>query len=146
MGNRTRLRIITPEKTFFDDMVDMVIVRTTTGDIGVMANHISMTTTLSSGIATISDGDKEYKAAVHGGFAEVLRANVTIVTDAAEWAHNIDKKRAEDARERAQRRMDSPEGNDVRRAEIALHKALVRIEASSYKVDEYGQNIKMPQV
>lgn len=147
MANKTRLRIITPDRTFFDDMAELVIMRTSTGDVGIMPGHIPLTTTLACGVVIISNDDKEYKATLMGGFAEVLPSQITIVSDAAEWPQEIDKDRAESAKKRAEDRISSQQPEiDVHRAELALRKSLVRLEVSSYKLDAYQKPVKLEQV
>ena len=68
---------------------------------------------------------------MHSGFAEILGDKVTLLAEIAEWPDEIDKNRAQEAKMRAERRLKMKEaGLDVKRAEIALKKALVRIDAA----------------
>jgi len=127
-NNKLRLRIVTPSKVLYDNDVDMVIMRSTTGDIGILANHQPLTTTLDYGILTIKNGDNELKATVFGGFASVSNG-VTVLSDAAEWPDEIDRERAIKAQERALNRIRSGSGNiDIARAELALKRANTRLE------------------
>lgn len=98
------------------------------GDIGVYKNHIPLTTVVAPGILTITEVEGKKHAALHSGFAEILPDKVTILAEVAEWPDEIDMDRAHAARERAEKRLhDHEAGVDTTRAEIALKKALVRI-------------------
>ena len=111
------LRIITPERVFYEGIVDMVEFNTTEGQIGVLPGHIPLTVI----------GEKE--AALHSGFAEILPEGVTILAEIIEWPNEIDENRAEAALHRAEERLRSktPE-TDIARAETALQRAMARIE------------------
>ena len=93
-----------------------------------------LTTVLEPGLVTIHHGDEEQVAAVHAGFAEILGDKVTLLAELAEWPEEIDLERAEAARERAEERIHNRNDNlDLKRAEFALHKALIRINLAEYR-------------
>lgn len=123
-----RLRIITPDRVFYENDVQMVEFNTTEGEIGVLPGHIPMTVILKPGILTITEEDGAKEAALHAGFAEILPEGVTILAEIVEWPAEIDLERAEAARQRAEERIKShtPE-TDVARAEVALQRAITRI-------------------
>ncbi|MBO5292176.1 MAG: ATP synthase F1 subunit epsilon [Lachnospiraceae bacterium] len=123
------LRIITPDRVFFEEPVEMVEFNTTEGEIGIYPNHVPTTVIVAPGVLTITQEDGQREAALHSGFAEILQDGVTILAEIIEWPEEIDKERAEAARERAEGRLTSrtPE-TDVARAETALHRAMARIE------------------
>ena len=123
------LKIITPNRTFFEGEVQMVEFNTTEGEIGIYKGHIPMTVILSPGILTITQEDGIKEAALHAGFAEITQEKVTILAEIVEWPDDIDADRAEAAKERAEERLQSktPE-TDIARAETALHRAIARIE------------------
>ncbi|MCD7738816.1 MAG: ATP synthase F1 subunit epsilon [Lachnospiraceae bacterium] len=124
-----RLQIITPERVFFDQDVEMVEFNTTEGEIGVYAKHIPLTVIIKPGILTIRMENNEAKeAALHAGFVEILPDQVTILAEIVEWPEEIDGARAEAALERARARLASrtPE-TDIARAETALMRAMARI-------------------
>lgn len=123
------LRIITPDRLFYEGEVEMVEFNTTEGEIGVLPGHIPLTVIVKPGILVISEKDGEEKeAALHAGFAEILPEGVTILAEIIEWPHEIDEQRAEEAMHRAQDRLASrtPE-TDIARAETALLRAMARI-------------------
>jgi F-type H+-transporting ATPase subunit epsilon len=129
-ANKIELHIVTPEKEFYADAVDMLSFKSSEGYMGVLYDHIPVITTLTSGTATFKIGKEELKAVLHNGFAEVGEEKVTILTDAAEWADEIDLDRAISARERAERRLEelTHEDEKIVQSEAALHRAIARIE------------------
>ncbi len=125
---KIRLRIVTPSKELYNDNADMVIMRGTSGDIGVLKGHQPLTTTLGYGLLKIKNGEKELISTLFGGFVDVQPDVITILTDSAEWIDDIDIKRAEDAKKRAEERLNSKDANiDFLRAELALKRANLRI-------------------
>lgn len=123
-----KLRIITPDRVFYENEVDMVEFNTTEGEIGVLPGHIPMTVIVKPGILTITETDGQKEAALHAGFAEILPDGVTILAEIVEWPAEIDLERAEAARQRAEERIKghTPE-TDMARAETALQRAIARI-------------------
>ena len=91
------LRIITPERVFYEGTVDMVEFNTTEGQIGVLPGHIPLTVIVKPGILHITEKDGEKEAALHSGFAEILPEGVTILAEIIEWPNEIDENRAEAA-------------------------------------------------
>ncbi|MGN0347310.1 MAG: ATP synthase F1 subunit epsilon [Lachnospiraceae bacterium] len=126
--NTFKLKIITPERIFFDGDVTMVEFNTTEGEIGIYKNHVSTTVIVKPGILRITLPEGEKEAALHAGFAEILPESVTILAEIVEWPEEIDLDRAEKARDRAQARLlEKDAALDVVRAEIALQRAITRI-------------------
>lgn len=123
-----KLRIITPDRVFYEGSVDMVEFNTTEGEIGVLPGHIPMTVIVKPGILKITEGEEEKVAALHSGFAEILPEKITILAEIVEWPGEIDAERANAARARAEERIKShTEETDLARAETALLRALARI-------------------
>ena len=122
------LRIITPDRIFYENQVKMVEFNTTEGEIGVLPGHIPLTVIVKPGILNITEGEGDKEAALHAGFAEILPEQVTILAEIIEWPEEIDEERAEAAKERAEERLRSrtPE-TDIARAETALQRAMARI-------------------
>lgn len=132
-NNTFNVKVITPEREFYEGVASMIEFTTTEGDIGVYAHHIPLTTVIAPGTVTITETNEEKKiAGVYSGFAEILPDKVTILAETAEWPDEIDVARAKAAEERARNRLEAKtEDLDVVRAEIALKKALVRKELAS---------------
>lgn len=128
------LQIVTPNKSFFNEEVDMVIVRGMEGDLAILKDRAPIATPLKIGKVRIFQKDSEKVAAVVDGYITVLDNKATIVTDAAEWPEEIDIERARSAKERAESRLEKRQDNiDILRAEAALKRALNRLEVSNFK-------------
>ncbi len=127
--NDFTLKIITPDRMFYENPVKMVEFNTVEGEIGVLPGHIPMTVIVKPGVLTITEEDGSKEAALHAGFAEILQNQVTILAEIIEWPEEIDGTRAQEAKERAEERLRTKEPEtDTARAEIALRRALTRIE------------------
>lgn len=127
--NDFTLRIITPDRKFYEGPVKMVEFDTVEGKVGILPGHIPMTFIIRPGVLTITEEAEMKTAALHAGFAEVLQDRVTILAEIIEWPEEIDESRAKEAKERAEERLRAEKaGTDTARAEIALRKALTRIE------------------
>lgn len=121
------LEIITPDRVFFKGQASMVEFNTTEGEIGVYRNHIPLTVILKPGVLTIT-GEEKKQAALHAGFATILQDKVTVMAETVEWPEEIDLKRAEAAKERAESRLrEGNQDTDIGRAETALLRAMARI-------------------
>ena len=127
--NSFLLRIITPDRVFYEGTVDMIEFNTTEGEIGVLPGHIPMTVIIKPGVLTITEKDEVKEAALHSGFVEILPDRMTILAEVVEWPGEIDLERAEAAKRRAEERIKShtPE-TDMARAETALMRAIARIQ------------------
>lgn len=125
-----QLEIITPDRVFYKGEASMVEFTSVDGEMGIYKHHIPLTTVLAPGIVTITEPGGKKEAAVHAGFVQILGDKVTFLAEIAEWPEEIDVARAEAAKARAEERLRGHTGEiDVTRAEIALKKALVRIDA-----------------
>ncbi len=128
------LEIVTPERKVFSKQVDMVVARGIAGDLGILPNHIPFVTTLKIAPLRAKLGTAEEWIAVNGGFMQVTAEKVVILAESAELAEDINVERAESAKSRAEHRLsDKKEQLDFKRAELALQKALNRIEVSTHK-------------
>lgn len=133
MAERFKLTIVTPDREFYSDDVDMVEFNTTEGEIGIYQGHAPLTVIVKPGILTITQGDTIKNAALHAGFVQILPQEVTVLAEIIEWPEEIDKERALAARERAETRRGGGDGIDVARAEAALLRAIARIRAVEAK-------------
>ncbi len=124
-----QLKVITPEKTFFDGETSQIIVRTTEGDIGILANHTSLVASLPSGPLRVMMEDGAYRtAAVSTGLIKVGGNKVSIFADAVEWADEIDIEWAKRSEEDARQRIEAKKSErDLDLAELKLKRALNRI-------------------
>ncbi len=123
------LEIVTPERKVFEKDIDMLVVKGVAGELGILPNHIPMVTPLKIAPVRAKKGNSEDVIAVHGGFMEVRKDKVVILAESAELPEDIDVDRARAAKERAEKRLGSKmEEVDFRRAELALQKAMIRLE------------------
>lgn len=132
MADTFKVRIISPDRTFYEGEAFMLECRTTEGEIGILKNHIPLTAVLAPGVCRIKESETEVKtAALIGGFIEILQDKVTILAEVAEWPEEIDVKRAEEARIRAERRLtEKKPDTNLARATSALQRSIARIEAA----------------
>lgn len=133
MAEKFKLTIVTPDREFFNEDVDMVEFNTTEGEIGIYKGHIPLTVIVKPGILTITQGDNVKNAALHAGFVQILPEEVTILAEIIEWPGEIDEERAKAARERAESRLNGGSDIDVVRAEAALMRAIARINAAQLR-------------
>lgn len=129
------LKIVTPDGVQFDGQAEEVVVRTTSGDMGILAGHISCVAPLGMGQAMIVTGGQRRYAACIGGILSVAKGAVTLVPTTFEWAEKIDVDRAAAAAQRAQTVLTDKNASDtdLRLAEARLKRALVRQNVASHK-------------
>ena len=133
--NSFPLKIVTPDGLQFEGQAEQLTVRTTSGDIGILAGHTNCVAPLGMGRATvISDGTRRYAACI-GGMVSVVNGAVTLVATTFEWADEIDTARADASKARAENVLSNKDASDtdIKLAQARLHRALVRKNVASYK-------------
>lgn len=126
------LKIITPEKIFFDGKTEQLTVRTTEGDIGILAGHENFVANLPSGAMKIKIDGSFKVAAVSNGVIKVSKDQTTIIASAVEWADEIDIEWAKRSEKEAREHMQQHKGDmEFQYAELKLKRALNRISISS---------------
>ena len=133
--NTFSLTIVTPDGVQFDGQAEELVVRTTTGDMGIMAGHINCVAPLGMGMATVMvDGQKRYGACI-GGMVSVLNGQVRLVPTTFEWADKIDLPRAKASGQRAKDILadKTSTDTDLRLAEARLKRALIRQSVAEMK-------------
>lgn len=100
-----KLEIVTPEAKVYSEDVDMVTLPGVEGEMGIFPMHVPLMTQLAAGEITARKGGQDYFLAVGDGFVEVTGDRVSIITDMAIRAENIDESKAEEARRRAEARL-----------------------------------------
>jgi F-type H+-transporting ATPase subunit epsilon len=125
--------VVTPDGSVFDGQVEMVSVKTTEGELGILPNHLPLVAPLAIGAVRIKADSNVQLIAVSGGFMEVRRDEVNILAESAELPSDIDVARARAAKERAERRLAQAKKDnlDFKRAEMALKRAINRLEISN---------------
>ena len=122
------LKIVCPDRVFFEGKASMLELNTTEGEVGIYKDHEPMTLIIAPGVCTITNGEEKRDAAVLAGFIEILKDKITILAEAAEWPDEIDVKRAEEAKSRAELRIrEHASDTDIARAETALSRSLARL-------------------
>lgn len=129
MASEYHLKIVTPDRMFFDGEVENTIVPAVGGAVGILKGHINYVTPLSVGALKVLKGGEWKTAALSGGFVKVEKSGAVIVANTCEWEDEIDVERARRAEEKARRILEAESsGNQTRLAEQKLKRALNRIE------------------
>ena len=130
-----RLKIVTPDGLIYDGQAEELLVRTTGGDVAILARHMNYVAPLGMGRAVVVSGGTRRTAACIGGMLSVCDGEVTLVPTTFEWADKIDLERAEAAYNRADRVLHDENASqmDLKLAEAKLHRALVRKSVASEK-------------
>ena len=130
------LKIVTPDGLLFDGQAEKLIVRTTEGDMAVLAKHIDCVAALGMGMATVVDAEGQRKvAACIGGMLAVTNGDVKVVATTFEWADQIDVERAKASIARAEKMLEDPNA-DVQTKQYAnarIKRARVRLNVAEKK-------------
>jgi F-type H+-transporting ATPase subunit epsilon len=126
------VEIITAEEIVqTEENIDVLIVPGSEGQLAILPRHAPLMTTLGYGELIFRRGANETSFAIGGGFLEVHSNKVTILADVAENADEIDAERAEEARNRAEERLQNTHTDqtsaDLARAQASLQRALLRL-------------------
>ena len=128
MAKNINLQIVTPEGIAYSDNVEMVGLRSVAGQIGILPNHIRLMTQMLPGEMTLrKDGQVKFLA-VGQGLVEVTRDRVAILTDMAVAADTIDEAKAEEARRRAEARLQEKiSAEEVASVNASLARSLAQL-------------------
>lgn len=129
------LKIVTPDGLIYDGQAEELYVRTTGGDVGILARHMDYVAALGMGRAVIVSNGQRRTAACIGGMLSVKNGEVTLVPTTFEWAESIDVDRAEASLQRANQVLNTSDASDadLRLAQARLHRALVRKSVANNK-------------
>lgn len=127
------VEIVTPSRILTQEQVDEVNAPGAEGYLGILPGHTALLTTLGQGELMYRKGEQRQYLALFGGYMEVRDDQVTVLADVAERATDIDRARAEAARDRAEQRLRNMHDHDMdyERARAALMRALIRLQVSS---------------
>ena len=122
------LKIVTPDGLIFDGQADKLIVRTTQGDMGILARHINCVCPLGMGQAIVESEGQRRTAACIGGLLSITDGEVTLVPTTFEWSDEIDADRADRSLHRAEAALEKKDSTDadIQLAEARLKRALIR--------------------
>ena len=128
--NSFKVKIIAPDRLFYEGDAEMIELTTTEGQIGVYKGHIPLTAVIAPGVVRVYEAEGQVKSAsLISGFVEILPESVEILAEIVEWPDEIDLNRAEEAKVRAERRLaEKSTETNLARAELALKRAVARIE------------------
>lgn len=134
------VQVVTPDGIRYDHHANYISIKTPDGEMGILPDHINLIAPLTVHEMKIRRTDDENHVdwiAINGGVIEVKDTHVTIVADSAERERDIDVSRAERAKIRAERSLEKAQSNhdidEVRRAQVALRRALNRINVGNNK-------------
>jgi F-type H+-transporting ATPase subunit epsilon len=129
-----KVNVVTPDGPVYDAEVEMVSTKAKSGELGIMAGHVPTVAPLTIGAVRLKNGNNTDYVAVNGGFLEVRPDVVTILAQSAERAETIDVARAQAAKARAEQRLQNNDGsNDSKRANLALKRAINRIQVAEMR-------------
>lgn len=128
--NSFKVKIIAPDRLFYEGDAEMIELTTTEGQIGVYKGHIPLTAVIAPGVVRVYEAEGQVKSAsLISGFVEILPESVEVLAEIVEWPDEIDLNRAEEAKVRAERRLaEKSTETNLARAELALKRAVARIE------------------
>lgn len=132
MADELMLEIVTPEKMIFSDKIEEVTLPGTEGEFGVLRGHEAFLSSLNVGeMNFIKDGKKTYYA-VNVGYAEVTADKVTVLIETAEKSDEIDKERAQRAKDNAESKLNQLNKEDMEFEVVraALTRAMARLSAA----------------
>lgn len=131
MAKTFRLKIITPNSIVLDEDVEEIIAKSVDGELGILPEHIPLITPLALAPFHYIKNDERKIAAVLGGMLEVSKEGVTIISDHAALAEDIDTVVAEKEKELAEARLaHKKEKVDIQKAELELSRLLVMLETA----------------
>ncbi|MDI6601551.1 MAG: ATP synthase F1 subunit epsilon [Thermoanaerobacteraceae bacterium] len=129
--SKFHLIINTPTRGFFEEDVDSLVVKTFDGEIGILRGHEPIVIPIDVSPITIRIDGEVKRAYLAGGFMNVMGDVVEIFSDDALWPEEIDIKRAEEAKKRAEERMKARKSQEeFVRARTALARAMARLEVA----------------
>jgi F-type H+-transporting ATPase subunit epsilon len=126
-----KVRVVTPGGLYKVFETEILNVQTSEGQIGILRNHMPIVAILNISTMTTIENDGRHSYAIAGGTVYFQNNLATILTDAIERSDEIDIQRARQAKERAEELLAKKEGIDVKRAEVALKRAINRINTAS---------------
>lgn len=128
MANTLKLEIVTPEGISFSDEVDIAFLPGIDGELGIYPQHVPLVTQIKPGEVTVRKGYEELYLAVGDGFAEITPSRIAILTDMAIRAEEIDEAAAEEARKRAQARLEEKlSGEELAVINASLARSLAQL-------------------
>lgn len=123
------VKVITPDKTVWDDPVEEIVLPSTTGQLGILTGHAPLLTALEVGVLRVRPNKEWKNIALMGGFAEVENDEIKILVNGAELGDNIDRDTAQTEYQEAQTRFTKVENSDDRMEKIQAQNLMKRARA-----------------
>jgi F-type H+-transporting ATPase subunit epsilon len=134
MANTLKLEIITPTEKAFSDDVEMVTLPGVDGELGIFPEHVPLMTHLMPGEIIVRKAGQDLFLAIGEGFVEVTGDHITIISDMAIQAENIDEAKVEEARRRAEARLSEKlSDEDAALVNATLVRAAVQLRVKKHK-------------
>jgi len=131
---KLEVKVVTPDKIVYEGLADSLVIPGQDGYFGVLPNHAPMISALDIGELKIKNEFQEYYYAIEGGFCEIRKNKVIIVTPSAQRADEIDDNLVRASLQEAKKRIDSKlEIKELLQLQIAIRKASVLLEVSKHK-------------
>jgi F-type H+-transporting ATPase subunit epsilon len=129
------VEIVTPSRILVQEQVDELNIPGELGYLGILPGHTALLTNLGQGVLMYRRGEQRWYLAIFGGYMEVHDDHVTVLADIAERAEEIDRSRAEAARDRAEQRLHDIHAHDTdfERARVALMRAMIRLQVVAHR-------------
>lgn len=126
------LKIIASDRVFYEGRCRKLILPAPDGEMGILANHENMVIAVTVGDARMEAEEGSWvDVAVGAGFAEIVNNRVTVLVDTAERPEEIDVRRAEEAKERAEEQMRQKQSiQEYYRTQASLARAMNRLKVS----------------
>ena len=140
---KIQFKIVTPEKTVFEEEIDQATLPVSDGEVTILPNHRSYIASLKAGEIMLKKGAEEINMAVSGGFIEFDKNNLVVLADTAERAEEIDIKRAEEARQKAEelKTQKIEDAAEYSRISAAMEKEMVRLKVARKHRTRKGMRI-----
>jgi F-type H+-transporting ATPase subunit epsilon len=141
---KIKFKIVTPEKTVFEDSIDQATLPVADGEVTILPNHRSYIAALKAGEICLKKDGEEIIMATSGGFIEFHDNDLVVLADTAERAEEIDIKRAEEAKTRAEeamKRKESMDNAEYARVAAAIEKEMARLRVGRKHYTKRGINI-----
>jgi F-type H+-transporting ATPase subunit epsilon len=137
MAKLYNLKILTPERQFFDGEVEALTVSAPDGRFTILANHLPIVMPLMVSTILYKKDDKWFEVFNSEGFMEVRHEGVIVYVQACERPEEIDANRAEEARHRAEERLRQNQSTEeYRESKLALARAIGRLRVSQNRLHD----------
>jgi len=131
MASTFILEIVTPMRKFFSGEVEMVVLKSLDGEMGILKDHVPMVVAVDIGPIRILQDGEWLEAVLNEGFMEITKEKTVILVDTAEWPNEIDINRAKEAKERAEERLQRQLAQkEFIRSRAALARAMTRLKVA----------------